>query len=121
MIVELKKTFRFEAAHHLPNLPDGHKCRRLHGHSFYFDVVVRGPVDEHTGLLMDFADIVDAVEPIRREVDHYHLNEIEGLENPSSEIIARWLWNRIVQVLPMLHAIRVRETCTSECTFRGEH
>lgn len=120
MIVELSKTFGFEAAHNLPNLPDGHKCRRLHGHSFRFDVIVRGKVDSHTGLFLDYADIKAATEPLVAQIDHRYLNEIEGLENPSSEIIAKWLWDRLEGRLPGLHLIRVRESCTSECVYRGE-
>jgi 6-pyruvoyltetrahydropterin/6-carboxytetrahydropterin synthase len=120
MIATLRKTFRFEAAHRLPNLPEGHKCRRLHGHSFYFDVHVRGEVDPHTGIIIDFADIAAAVEPVRRRLDHYYLNEIEGLQNPTSEVLASWLWEHIRPALPLLHKIVVRETCSSSCTYRGE-
>ncbi len=95
MNVTLSKTYGFEAAHHLPNLPDGHKCRRLHGHSFRFEVHVSGPVDPHTGLFIDFGEITAAVQPLLQILDHHYLNEIEGLENPSSEIIAGWLWERL--------------------------
>ena len=120
MIVELTKTFGFESAHSLPNMPDGHKCRRLHGHSFRFDVTVRGEVDEHTGLFIDYGEISGAVRPLVEVLDHRHLNELEGLENPSSEHLARWLWVRLQPNLPSLCQIVVRETCTNACTFRGE-
>lgn len=120
MIVTLTKSFRFEAAHHLPRVPEGHKCRRLHGHSYRVDVTVRGPVDPDTGFLLDYADITEAFEPLRKRLDHYYLNEVEGLDNPTSEILARWLWERLQPRLPQLHKIVVRETCTAECTYRGE-
>ena len=120
MNVTLTKRFGFEAAHNLPNLPEGHKCRRLHGHSFRFTVSVYGPVDEHTGLFLDYADIKAVVDPIVSELDHRYLNEIEGLENPSSEVIARFLWRRIAPVLPSLTEIVVNESCTSACSYRGD-
>lgn len=120
MIVELTKTFGFESAHCLPNLPDGHKCRRLHGHSFRFDITVRGEVDERTGLFLDYGDISSAVRPLVEALDHRYLNEIDGLENPSSEHLARWIWRRLISELPSLHQVVVRETCTNACTFRGE-
>ena len=118
-MVRLSKTFRFEAAHSLPTFPEGHKCRRLHGHSFFFDVVVEGEVEPQRGYLIDFADIKRAVEPIIERLDHYHLNEIEGLSNPTSENLARWLWDHIRPGLPILAAIIVRETCSSSCQFSG--
>lgn len=120
MHVTLSKTFGFEAAHNLPNLPDGHKCRNLHGHSFRFEVHVRGEVDPHTGIFIDYADIKNAVAPLLTILDHTYLNEVEGLENPSSEVIAGWIWDRLVPSLPSLEAIVVRETCTSMCIYRGD-
>ena len=119
MRVRLSKTFRFEAAHSLPTFPDGHKCRRLHGHSFRFDVVVEGEVDPAKGYLVDYGDIKRIVDPIVRRLDHYYLNEIEGLANPTSEVLAAWIWDRLVDALPGLSAIGVRETCTSGCVYRG--
>ncbi len=120
MQVELTRDFRFEAAHLLPNLPEGHKCRRLHGHSFRFQVTIRGPVDPHTGFLMDFAEVDRAVDPVVAELDHYYLNEIPGLENPTSEILAAWLWARIKPRLPLLQSLTVSETCDARVTYRGE-
>lgn len=120
MKVELKKDFTFESAHSLPNTPEGHKCRRLHGHSFKITIMVKGDVDEEAGWLIDFADIKDAWKPLGERLDHYYLNEIEGLENPTSEILSRWIWDRIQPALPDLHAVTVHETCTSSCTYRGE-
>lgn len=119
MRVRLVKTFDFEAAHDLPCFPEGHKCRRLHGHSFEFDVVVEGDVDPARGYLIDYGDIKAVVDPIVRRLDHYYLNEIEGLANPTSEMIAVWLWDRIKPVLPLLAEIVVYETCTSACHYRG--
>jgi 6-pyruvoyltetrahydropterin/6-carboxytetrahydropterin synthase len=120
MKVRLFKTFRFEAAHELPTFPEGHKCRRLHGHSFRFDVVVEGEVDPAKGYLIDYGDIKKAAEPIVRRLDHYYLNEIEGLENPTSENLAHWLYQELKPALPLLSEIIVHETCTSRCEYRGE-
>lgn len=118
--MEICKTFDFEAAHHLPNVPAGHKCARLHGHSFRVSVHVTGPVGEHSGWVMDFADIKTAFDPIVQRLDHYYLNEIEGLENPTSENLARWIWKRLKPALPMMSKLVVHETCTSKCIYRGE-
>ena len=88
MHVRLVKTFGFEAAHHLPEFPEGHKCRRLHGHSFRVDVEVAGTVPEGRHYLLDYGDIKALTEPIRERLDHYCLNEIDGLEHPTSEVLA---------------------------------
>jgi 6-pyruvoyltetrahydropterin/6-carboxytetrahydropterin synthase len=117
--VELTRTFRFEAAHLLPNVPEGHKCRRLHGHSFAVDVTARGVVDEGVGWFVDFADLDAAFEPIRRSLDHYYLNDIEGLENPTSEVLAAWIWERLELSVPGLWRIAVHETCTTACAYYG--
>jgi 6-pyruvoyltetrahydropterin/6-carboxytetrahydropterin synthase len=117
--VRLSKSFGFEAAHWLPCFPEGHKCRRMHGHSFRVDVIVEGELDPAVGYLIDFADIKRATEPIERALDHRCLNEIEGLENPTSEMVAAWIWARLKPALPMLSEIVVHETCTSTCHFRG--
>src|SRR5687768_1741540 len=119
MHVRLSKTFRFEAAHDLPPFPPDHKCRRLHGHSFRFDVVVEGEVDPAKGYLIDYGDIKAAAQPLVQRLDHYYLNEIEGLENPTSENIARWIWQRLRPALPLLHSVIVHETCTTECEYRA--
>ena len=120
MRVSLRKSFGFESAHWLPKFPDGHKCRRLHGHSFRVDVVVEGEVPEEDGYLVDFGVIKAAIKPIEEELDHRCLNDIEGLENPTSEMLARWIWNRLAPSLPMLSEIHVHETCTSSCVYRGD-
>jgi 6-pyruvoyltetrahydropterin/6-carboxytetrahydropterin synthase len=119
MRVTLAKTFHFEAAHDLPTFPADHKCRRLHGHSFQFDVVVEGDVDPAKGYLIDYGDITKAAEPIVRRLDHFYLNEIEGLSNPTSEVLAKWIWDRLRPALPQLSAIIVHETCSSRCEYRG--
>ena len=118
--MEIFREFTFEAAHRLPNVPEGHKCARLHGHSFAVTVHVTGPVEARTGWVMDFADVKDSFSPLLDALDHRYLNEIEGLENPTSETLARWIWERLSPDLPGLSAITVRETCTSGCTYRGE-
>src|SRR4029434_5594681 len=117
MIVDIERTFRFEAAHVLPNVPPGHKCRRLHGHSFIVDVAVRGGVDERLGWYIDYADLEAAFEPLRSRLDHYYLNEVEGLENPTSENLAHWIWERLSPQLPGLFRIVVHETCNARCIY----
>lgn len=118
--MELFKVFHIEAAHKLPNLPEGHKCRRLHGHSFRVEIHIEGEVDPELGWVMDFADLKAAFEPLYRQLDHHYLNEIEGLENPTSENLARWIWQRLKPDLPLLSKILVAETCTSACVYRGD-
>lgn len=109
----------FEAAHRLPNAPEGHKCARLHGHSYRVRVYVRGPVDPHLGWFMDLGELRERLEPVRLQLDHYYLNEIEGLQNPTSENLARWIWERLAPNLPGLCRIEVMETCTSGCRYEG--
>jgi 6-pyruvoyltetrahydropterin/6-carboxytetrahydropterin synthase len=116
---EVYKEVRFEAAHRLPKLPAGHKCHRLHGHSFRARLGVRGPLDPELGWVVDFADIKRAVEPALDRLDHSYLNEIEGLENPTAENIAIWLWERVKPHLPGLFEIVIHETCTGHCVYRG--
>ena len=118
--MELYKEFRFEAAILLPSVPAGHKCGRLHGHSYRVEIHVAGPVDPHTGWVIDFADIKAAVKPLIDRLDHYYLNEIPGLENPTSEVLAEWLWERLKPQLPQLSKILVAETCTAGCIFDGK-
>jgi 6-pyruvoyltetrahydropterin/6-carboxytetrahydropterin synthase len=118
--MEIFREFVFEAAHRLPNVPDGHKCARLHGHSFRVELHVRGPVDAHSGWVMDFADVKTAFKPFYDALDHHYLNEIPGLENPTSENLSRWIWRRVKPVLPGLCRVVVRETCTSGSTYHGE-
>ncbi|TXH14958.1 MAG: 6-carboxytetrahydropterin synthase QueD [Hyphomicrobiaceae bacterium] len=114
------KDFVFEAAHSLPNVPAGHKCGRLHGHSFRVRLCVRGPVDGRTGWVVDFADVKSAFQPYYDLLDHNYLNEIPELENPTSEIIASWIFLRIKRVLPMLYSVEVQETCTAGAIYEDE-
>lgn len=118
--IELEHRFSFEAAHRLPNVPADHKCARLHGHSFQATIQVRGPLDDAMGWLLDYGEIKRFVEPLRRELDHHYLNEIAGLENPTSENIAIWIWQRLDGRLPHLAAVSIAETCRNSCTYRGE-
>src|SRR4051794_7567734 len=116
---EIFKEFTFEAAHRLPYVPEGHKCSRLHGHSFRTEIHVSGEVDSATGWIMDFGDIKAAFKPLLDQLDHHYLNEIAGLENPTSENVARWIWDRLQPILPGLCRVVVRETCTSGCVHEG--
>lgn len=118
--MEIFKEIRFEAAHRLPNVPEGHKCARLHGHSFLVEIHVQGEVGETSGWVADFADLDTAFKPLHEQLDHNYLNDIPGLENPTSENLARWIWKGLVDKLPGLSSLLVRETCTSGCIYRGE-
>ena len=117
--MEIFKEFTFEAAHRLPHVPEGHKCARLHGHSFRVTIHVTGPVGAETGWVQDFADLKAAFDPLHRQLDHNYLNDIPGLENPTSENIARWIWQRLHATLPALTKVVIRETCTSGCIYEG--
>jgi len=118
--MEIFKEFTIEAAHWLPNVPEGHKCRRLHGHSFQIAIHVSGPLDPKLGWVLDFADIKAAWIGIEDQIDHRCLNEVKGLENPTSENLARWLWTALHPALPILSKIVVKETCTSGCIYSGD-
>lgn len=118
--MEIYKAFTIEAAHRLPNLPDDHKCSRLHGHSFNIEIHVSGEVDTTTGWVMDFAEISKAFQPLFKQLDHHYLNEIEGLENPTSENLAKWIWQQLKSELSLLSSVVVKETCTAGCIYRGE-
>jgi 6-pyruvoyl tetrahydropterin synthase/QueD family protein len=118
--VELTKEFTFEAAHRLPHVPADHKCYRMHGHGFRVEIAVAGEIDVKLGWLVDYADIAAVVEPIiRNELDHRTLNDVPGLENPTSEMLCVWLWQRLHPRLPGLVSIVVHETCTARCTYKG--
>ena len=118
--MHLFKEFTFEAAHRLPHVPEGHKCARLHGHSFVVRISVDGEVGEQSGWVMDFGDIKAAFKPLYDRLDHYYLNEIPGLENPTSENLARWIWRELSPSLPQPSAVEIRETCTSGCIYLGD-
>lgn len=117
--MELSRTFQIEAAHRLPHAPEGHRCRRLHGHSFQITVTLAGEVAEAEGWVLDFAQIDAAFEPLRERLDHRYLNEVEGLENPTSENLAFWIWRALFDALPDLAAVEVGETCRARVTYRG--
>lgn len=119
MRVSLTKTIDFESAHWLPTFPEGHKCRRLHGHSFKIDVVVEGEVDPAKGYLVDFGEMKRVLDPLKDRLDHRLLNEIEGLENPTAEMLAKWVFDAVRPQLPLVSLVRVRETCTSSAEYRG--
>ena len=119
MKTELYKEFMFEAAHHLPNVPEGHKCGRLHGHSFLVRLYLAGD-DPHTGWLIDFSEVKRIFNPIYEQLDHHYLNEIEGLENPTSEVLAKWIWDKVKPLLPMLSKVEIKETCTAGCIYKGD-
>ena len=119
MFIRLAKSFTFEAAHWLPCFPEGHKCRRLHGHSFRCEIHVTGPVDKTTGWVCDFADLTAAFAPLMAALDHHVLNEVPGLDNPTSENLAIYIWDALAPALPGLSAVVIHETCTARCVFTG--
>ncbi len=119
MIIDIHKDFVIEAAHRLPHVSDGHKCGRVHGHSFTIELHLRGELDAHTGWLVDYAEIKQKFRPFFDQLDHRYLNDIEGLANPTSEVLAVWVWERVKPVLAHLHHVTVRETCTSSATYHG--
>lgn len=118
--MEIFKVFHIEAAHRLPNLPASHKCSRLHGHSFRVEIHISGEPGPESGWIMDFADLKAAFAPVFEALDHRYLNEVPGLENPTSEILARWIWQRLKPALPTLSKLLIAETCTSGCIYKGE-
>ena len=118
--MDIFKLFSIEAAHRLPNVPPDHKCGRLHGHSFGVEIHVRGETEPNTGWVLDFAEIKAAFQPLFDQLDHHYLNEVENLSNPTSENLARWIWERLHSRLPQLHTVIVKETCTSGCVYRGD-
>jgi 6-pyruvoyltetrahydropterin/6-carboxytetrahydropterin synthase len=117
--MDVFRVFQVEAAHFLPHVPDGHKCARMHGHSFRIEVHVSGDVGDDTGWVMDFADLKRAFQPLFDQLDHHCLNDIQGLENPTSENLARWIWQRLKPSLPGLSKVVVQETCNAGCIFTG--
>jgi 6-pyruvoyltetrahydropterin/6-carboxytetrahydropterin synthase len=118
--VILYKQFSFDSAHLLPNVPEGHKCRELHGHTYHLTIFLEGEVDEERGWVMDFTDLKKAVKPVIDRVDHKYLNDIPGLENPTTEVFSMWLWEQIKPLLPQLKRIELKETPTSGVIYEGE-
>jgi 6-pyruvoyltetrahydropterin/6-carboxytetrahydropterin synthase len=119
MSFSLRKRFRFEAAHFLPVAPPGHPCRRLHGHSYQVEVTVGGPISPESDWVMDYGELSRAVRPVLEPLDHNLLNAVPGLENPTSEVLAAWLWQRLSPLLPGLQKISVLETSKTRCDYRG--
>ncbi|MGB0134829.1 6-carboxytetrahydropterin synthase QueD [Dokdonella sp.] len=117
--MEIFKKFRIEAAHRLPNVPEGHKCSRLHGHSFEIELHLSGAVDPALGWVRDFSEVSAAFAPVFEQLDHRYLNDVAGLENPTSENLAIWIWDALIADLPQLARIIVHETCTSGCSYVG--
>ena len=120
MTIILSKDFEFDAAQALPHFPEGHKCHNLHGHSFKLTVSVRGTVDEATGILFDHAVISDVMQPILEQLDHVYLNDVVGLENPTIEMLSRWIWEKLTPQLPGLYELVLHETPRARCIYRGE-
>ena len=117
--MEIFKAFTIEAAHRLPNVPEGHKCARLHGHSFRIELHVSGEIDPELGWVMDFADLKAAFKPLYDQLDHHYLNDIKGLENPTSERLAQWIWEQMKPRVPLLSAVVVHETCSAGSHYTG--
>ena len=113
------KEFTFDAAHYLPNVPEDHKCRRMHGHTYRVRLYIKGPLDPKLGWVMDFADIKAAWNPIEAQLDHHYLNEMEGLSNPTAEHIAAWIWEKLRPQLPLLHKLELWESPTAGVVFEG--
>lgn len=118
--MRLERDYRFEAAHSLPRVPAGHPCARVHGHSYHITVAVEGEIDPALGWVIDFAAIDEVLAPLIAKLDHRNLNDIEGLENPTSENLAVWLWQRAAPRVPGLAEVQVSETASSRCIYRGE-
>lgn len=118
--MEIWREFKFDAAHRLPHVPAGHKCARLHGHTYITEIHVTGELDSRSGWVIDYADIADAFAPFLARLDHHYLNELEGgLENPTTENLARWIWDRLSTSL-VLSAVVVREGQSTGCVYRGK-
>ena len=118
--MKIYKDITFEAAHMLPNVPEDHKCRQLHGHSFKIRITLDGPVDKSIGWVEDFSELKKAFDPIYQKLDHHYLNEISGLENPTSENLVKWIWERLKPNLKYLCSLEVKETCATGCIYEGE-
>lgn len=113
------KQLTFDAAHFLPHVPETHKCKNIHGHTYHLTIYIEGELDEKLGWIIDYSDLKEAIQPVIDKVDHHFLNEIPGLENPTCEIISVWLWNQIKPLLPQLKRIELKETPTSGAIYEG--
>jgi 6-pyruvoyltetrahydropterin/6-carboxytetrahydropterin synthase len=119
MIVELMKEYRFEAAHRLPRVPNGHKCANVHGHSYKVELHVRGPIDPQTGWLIDFGVMDDRWAILFNRLDHQYLNDVPDLANPTCENVAVFVWAHMKSSIAGLSAVTVWETYDSRCTYQG--
>ncbi|HZX57202.1 MAG TPA: 6-carboxytetrahydropterin synthase QueD [Mucilaginibacter sp.] len=113
------KTFIFDSAHFLPRVPEGHKCKNMHGHTYRLTVFIDGKLLEPEGWVIDYGDLKANLKPVIDLLDHHCLNEVPGLENPTSEVLAVWLWNKIKPVLPGLIKIELNETASSGVIYEG--
>lgn len=113
------KQFTFDSAHQLPNVPEGHKCKNLHGHTYHLTVYIEGDLDPKLCWVMDFSDLKAVLKPILDQLDHNYLNDIKGLENPTSEVLVVWIWNQIKPALPLLTRLELKETPTSGAIYEG--
>lgn len=118
-IMTIYKIFRFDAAHYLPNVPADHKCGRMHGHTYTLKVSVSGKPSIHTGWIMDFSELKGIVKPWVTLLDHHVLNDIEGLENPTAEILCLWLWKNLKPAMRGLSRIEINETQDSGVVYEG--
>lgn len=117
--MRITQAFRFEAAHRLPGVPPSHRCYALHGHSYRVELTLEGPVDPATGFVVDFFAVEAAFAPVLARLDHRYLNEIDGLTNPTVELIAVWIWERTQAALPQLAHVRVFETADCWADYAG--
>ena len=119
MRAELTRKFEFNAAHSLPKVDDTHKCKRVHGHNYTVEIAVRGEIDEKMGWVIDFGDLKKATDPITEALDHHYLNDISGLENPTAEHIACWIWEKLKTSITCLYRVSVSETPATWCSYWG--
>ncbi|BBB96613.1 MULTISPECIES: 6-carboxytetrahydropterin synthase QueD [Bradyrhizobium] len=118
--MRISQAFKFEAAHRLPNVPETHRCHRMHGHSYRIELVLSGRVDPRTGFVIDFFELEEVLGPLLRQLDHHCLNDIRGLENPTAENIAIWIWDKIRPRLQQLSAVKVFETAECWAEYDGD-
>lgn len=118
--MEIFREFTFDAAHRLDHLPEGHKCARVHGHTYRLTVFVNGALDPDLGWIVDFAEVKRLTNEVIDTLDHHFLNEVEGLEQPTTELICVWIWDRLKPKLPGLCRLKLWENQNSGCTYAGE-
>jgi len=118
--MEIYKEFSFDSAHFLPNVPEGHKCKNMHGHTYRLRVFIKGALDPQLGWIMDFKELKDILSPVIDQLDHRLINDIPGLQNPTAENITVWIWKQIQPMLPQLSKIELYETPTTGVIYSGE-